>query len=260
MPSGLLPPHYLSAEPLMELRSYVADYLKEEIAVEAAARSQPAGVRGVPAGRGADLWRSAELHERRTGGRRDRQGRHRLLSDPRRHSARRPARTLDSCPDPGGSSPVRGAPASAARASRTRSRSACSSSTDGDPHAGWSRVRRAGVRDLPDRHGEDVVGRVHQERLVVEDVLRARAGGQTGRLQQEPGSRGSHGSRTARRSPGYSARSVSPPTPRVFTPPEPPTRRWSSCNTAPPSRPLDRWRVTPARDSMRRACTHCVPW
>ena len=31
MISGLLPPHYLSANPIEELRAYVADYLKEEI-------------------------------------------------------------------------------------------------------------------------------------------------------------------------------------------------------------------------------------
>jgi len=42
MVSGLLPPHFLSAEPLEELRAYVADYLKEEIAAEALARSIPA--------------------------------------------------------------------------------------------------------------------------------------------------------------------------------------------------------------------------
>jgi predicted AAA+ superfamily ATPase len=42
MTSGLLPPHYLSTAPLEDLRSYVADYLKEEIAAEARARSIPA--------------------------------------------------------------------------------------------------------------------------------------------------------------------------------------------------------------------------
>lgn len=40
--SGLLPPHFLSGNHLMELRSYVADYLKEEIALEAVARNIPA--------------------------------------------------------------------------------------------------------------------------------------------------------------------------------------------------------------------------
>lgn len=35
MVSGLLPPHYLSENPLEDLRAYVADYLKEEIAAEA---------------------------------------------------------------------------------------------------------------------------------------------------------------------------------------------------------------------------------
>lgn len=40
--SGLLPPHFLSPEPREELRAYVADYLKEEIAAEAAARQIPA--------------------------------------------------------------------------------------------------------------------------------------------------------------------------------------------------------------------------
>lgn len=41
MISGLLPPHFLSREPLEELRAYVADYLKEEIAAEALVRSIP---------------------------------------------------------------------------------------------------------------------------------------------------------------------------------------------------------------------------
>lgn len=35
MVSGMLPPHFLSLEPLNLIRSYVADYLKEEIAQEA---------------------------------------------------------------------------------------------------------------------------------------------------------------------------------------------------------------------------------
>ena len=30
MVSGLLPPHFLSPDPMQDLRSYVADYLKEE--------------------------------------------------------------------------------------------------------------------------------------------------------------------------------------------------------------------------------------
>lgn len=42
MASGLLPPHYLSERPEEDLRAYVADYLKEEIAAEAAVRSIPA--------------------------------------------------------------------------------------------------------------------------------------------------------------------------------------------------------------------------
>jgi len=36
--SGLLPPHFLSPDPVQDLRSYVADYLKEEIAAEAVAQ------------------------------------------------------------------------------------------------------------------------------------------------------------------------------------------------------------------------------
>jgi predicted AAA+ superfamily ATPase len=40
--SGLLPPHYISSDPLQDLRSYVADYLKEEIAAEAVIRNIPA--------------------------------------------------------------------------------------------------------------------------------------------------------------------------------------------------------------------------
>jgi predicted AAA+ superfamily ATPase len=40
--SGLLPPHFLSDDPALELRSYVADYLKEEIAAEAMVRNLPA--------------------------------------------------------------------------------------------------------------------------------------------------------------------------------------------------------------------------
>jgi len=39
--SGLLPPHFLSPDPIQDLRSYVADYLKEEIVAEATIRSVP---------------------------------------------------------------------------------------------------------------------------------------------------------------------------------------------------------------------------
>lgn len=42
MTSGLLPPHFLSPQPTEDLRAYVADYLKEEIAAEAAVRNIPA--------------------------------------------------------------------------------------------------------------------------------------------------------------------------------------------------------------------------
>ena len=41
MISGLLPPHYLSPHPLEDLRAYVADYLKEEIAAEAQIQNIP---------------------------------------------------------------------------------------------------------------------------------------------------------------------------------------------------------------------------
>jgi predicted AAA+ superfamily ATPase len=40
--SGLLPPHFLSSDPERDLRAYVADYLKEEIASEARLRDVPA--------------------------------------------------------------------------------------------------------------------------------------------------------------------------------------------------------------------------
>lgn len=40
--SGLLPPHFLSPNPLEDLRAYVADYLKEEIAAEARNMNIPA--------------------------------------------------------------------------------------------------------------------------------------------------------------------------------------------------------------------------
>lgn len=40
--SGLLPPHFVSIDPVQDLRSYVADYLKEEIAAEAVVQSIPA--------------------------------------------------------------------------------------------------------------------------------------------------------------------------------------------------------------------------
>lgn len=40
--SGLLPPHVLSSDPIQDLRSYVADYLKEEIAAEAVTQNIPA--------------------------------------------------------------------------------------------------------------------------------------------------------------------------------------------------------------------------
>ena len=39
--SGLLPPHFLSPDPIQDLRSYVADYFKEEIAAEAVVQSIP---------------------------------------------------------------------------------------------------------------------------------------------------------------------------------------------------------------------------
>ena len=42
MVSGLLPPHFLSSDPVQDLRSYVADYLKEEIATEAVIQNIPA--------------------------------------------------------------------------------------------------------------------------------------------------------------------------------------------------------------------------
>jgi len=41
MVSGLLAPHYLSENPLEDIRSYVADYLKEEIAAEAVIQNIP---------------------------------------------------------------------------------------------------------------------------------------------------------------------------------------------------------------------------
>lgn len=40
--SGLLPPHFMSSDPVQDLRSYVADYLKEEIAAEAVVQNIPA--------------------------------------------------------------------------------------------------------------------------------------------------------------------------------------------------------------------------
>ena len=42
MISGLLPPHFLADDPVSDLRGYIGDYLKEEIASEALARSIPA--------------------------------------------------------------------------------------------------------------------------------------------------------------------------------------------------------------------------
>jgi predicted AAA+ superfamily ATPase len=42
MISGLLPPHYLSINPVEDLRSYIADYLKEEIIAEALTQNIPA--------------------------------------------------------------------------------------------------------------------------------------------------------------------------------------------------------------------------
>lgn len=40
--SGLLPPHFLSPDPLSDLRAYVADYLKEEVSEEARVQNIPA--------------------------------------------------------------------------------------------------------------------------------------------------------------------------------------------------------------------------
>jgi predicted AAA+ superfamily ATPase len=42
MASGLVAPHFLSPDPAMDLRAYVADYLKEEIAAEALTQNLPA--------------------------------------------------------------------------------------------------------------------------------------------------------------------------------------------------------------------------
>ncbi len=42
MVSGLLPSHFLSSDPVQDLRAYVADYLKEEIAAEAVIQNIPA--------------------------------------------------------------------------------------------------------------------------------------------------------------------------------------------------------------------------
>lgn len=42
MAAGMLPPHYLSHAPAEDMRSYVADYLKEEIAAEGMTRDIPA--------------------------------------------------------------------------------------------------------------------------------------------------------------------------------------------------------------------------
>ncbi|MBI3615739.1 MAG: ATP-binding protein [Candidatus Omnitrophica bacterium] len=42
MISGMLPPHYLSPNPVEELRGYVADYLKEEIVAESLTQNIPA--------------------------------------------------------------------------------------------------------------------------------------------------------------------------------------------------------------------------
>ena len=40
--TGLLPPHFLSSSPQRDLRAYVSDYLKEEIAAESSVRNIPA--------------------------------------------------------------------------------------------------------------------------------------------------------------------------------------------------------------------------
>jgi predicted AAA+ superfamily ATPase len=42
MVSGLLPPHYLSPNPIEDLRAYIADYLKEEVVAEALIQNIPA--------------------------------------------------------------------------------------------------------------------------------------------------------------------------------------------------------------------------
>lgn len=41
MVTGLMPPHLLSVDPIQDLRAYVADYLKEEIAAEAVVQNIP---------------------------------------------------------------------------------------------------------------------------------------------------------------------------------------------------------------------------
>ena len=40
--TGLLPPHFLASSPLKNLRAYVSDYLKEEVALESSIRNIPA--------------------------------------------------------------------------------------------------------------------------------------------------------------------------------------------------------------------------
>jgi uncharacterized protein len=42
MITGLLPPHVISPDPIQDLRAYIADYLKEEIATEAVVQNIPA--------------------------------------------------------------------------------------------------------------------------------------------------------------------------------------------------------------------------
>src|SRR5207249_11336040 len=46
MISGLLPPHFLSTDPIEDLRAYVEDYLKEGSTAEALSRNNPRFAQG----------------------------------------------------------------------------------------------------------------------------------------------------------------------------------------------------------------------
>lgn len=79
--SGLLPPHFLSSDPMQDLRSYVADYLKEEIAAEAVIQNIPAFAEFLRVALCTDFRCIAELYQYSKRNRCQRQGCKKLFSD-----------------------------------------------------------------------------------------------------------------------------------------------------------------------------------
>src|SRR3989304_4350782 len=98
--SGLLAPHFLSPDPDRDLRAYVADYLKEEIAAEARVRNVPAFAEflRVAALTSSELLNYADV-AREAGVSAEERG-PKLLRDPRGHDARPSPRSVEAVQGP----------------------------------------------------------------------------------------------------------------------------------------------------------------